>query len=146
MTKVGTQFDVRPTARVLVSAMKTPDGTILRSRHRHEFVTHIDKNGKYYMLDGGLDYCRCTVNGDEDFIVLTDEDAFEDVRLVFGRFSRGKMLDEKPRYVPLCDMTDDHLKAVIEYCETTRGAGTYLDLYKRELEYRTENSISVPEK
>ena len=36
------------------NAMRTPDGTIIRSRHRHDYVTHKDANGSEYMLDGGL--------------------------------------------------------------------------------------------
>ena len=27
---------------------------IIRSRHRHDYVTHTDANGKEYMVDGGV--------------------------------------------------------------------------------------------
>ena len=38
---------------ILSNRLKTPDGTILESLHRHDYVTHTDANGKEYMLDGG---------------------------------------------------------------------------------------------
>ena len=31
---------------ILNSRLRTPDGTILESGHRHDYVTHIDANGK----------------------------------------------------------------------------------------------------
>ena len=31
---------------ILNSRMRTPDGTILESKHRHDYVTHTDANGK----------------------------------------------------------------------------------------------------
>ena len=50
---------------ILSNRMRTPDGTILESKHRHDYVTHLDANGREYMLDGGLDYVRGSANGDE---------------------------------------------------------------------------------
>ena len=31
---------------ILNSRLRTPDGTILESEHRHDYVTHTDANGK----------------------------------------------------------------------------------------------------
>ena len=44
--------------KYLANRIRTPDGTILESMHRHDYVTYIDANGKEYMVDGGLDYLR----------------------------------------------------------------------------------------
>ena len=57
-----TPFDV-PTEeivekQIIYNAIKTPDGTIISSHHRHDFVTHKDKNGKTYGVDGGQSYLR----------------------------------------------------------------------------------------
>ena len=38
---------------LLLNQIKTPDGTILRSHSRHDYVTHVDANGHEYMVDGG---------------------------------------------------------------------------------------------
>lgn len=42
--------------KVLVSRIRTPDGTVLESRYTHDFVQHTDANGELYFLDGGPDY------------------------------------------------------------------------------------------
>ena len=44
--------------RLVSNKLRTPDGTILQSFHRHDYVTHIDANGEKYMVDGGLSYPR----------------------------------------------------------------------------------------
>jgi len=46
------------TKRILLNSIKTPDGTVLVSRHRHDFVTYKDKNGQSYAVDGGTDYLK----------------------------------------------------------------------------------------
>ena len=48
--------------KVLVSGMICPDGTVLYSRHRHDYKSHTDSNGEWYMIDGGLDYVKSSVN------------------------------------------------------------------------------------
>ena len=49
--------------QLLVNAIQTPDGTVLKSRGVHDFVDHTDKvSGEYYFTDGGLVYTRQTIN------------------------------------------------------------------------------------
>lgn len=59
--------------RILSNRMRTPDGTILESKHRHDYVTHLDANGNEYMLDGGLSYVRSSAYGDEEMLTVFDE-------------------------------------------------------------------------
>lgn len=132
--------------RCLFRSLTTPDGTELISHHRHDYVEHTDKiNGKNYMLDGGLDYCRSRGHGDCVYTELTDSDPFEVIREHFTRGSRGKNMNEELRWVKLSEMSDDHLEAVIIYCLEHR-ATHYLDIYEHEQEYRKEHNIVVPEK
>ena len=48
--------------KLIQNKWQTPDGTILISKHRHDYVEYTDKNGDYYMIDGGNDYVRKSVN------------------------------------------------------------------------------------
>ena len=61
-------------AKLIRSCLETPDGTILQSRSRHDYRQHLDANGKTYMLDGGLDYVRCSAHGDEVYMQEWDND------------------------------------------------------------------------
>ena len=49
---------------IVLNRIKTPDETILISRHRHDYVTYTDANGETYMIDGGTDYLRRSVNSE----------------------------------------------------------------------------------
>ena len=121
---------------VLVSRWKTPDGFVLESKNRHDYVTHKDANGDVYMVDGGRDYVRHSVNNVpmEDVSVYSD-DPIEVVREHLVRYSmNGPVL--------LKDMTPEHLVACVRYNEE-RGLG--LDCvtiqYMRELVYRYEKGL-----
>jgi len=127
--------------RVLFRSLTTPDGTELISHHRHDYVTHVDKvNGRHYMLDGGLDYCRCSTDANGIFTVLTDSDDFETIRRHFTRGTRGKDGNEPLRWIPLAEMTNEHLEATIEYCFLHR-ATAYIDIYEEELKYRYDRGL-----
>jgi len=122
--------------QMVYSAIKTPDGTIIESLHRHDYNTHTDKNGKFYMIDGGLAYIRCTVNGDEEFITVYDDEPFEKVRRYFhwGRnFDKDMNRLPKTEWVKLCEITDDHLLAL---CDYDRAAGWCIVLFNKERKYR----------
>ena len=125
--------------KLLLNRWKTPDGTILTSYHRHDFVSHLDANGDTYFVDGGSDYIRLSVNAIpmEDMCVYTDSD-YELIRSTIcrGTFDEtGLMI-----WIPLKDMTDEHLRNCIEYNRERKPEGEEDDehtkLYVRELEYR----------
>lgn len=56
-------------ARIILNAIETPDGTVLISSHRHDYRDHTDANGSYYAVDGGRDYLRRT--GPDDYTELS---------------------------------------------------------------------------
>lgn len=119
--------------QVVLNSVKTPDGTILTSHHRHDFVSHVDANGQTYINDGGTSYLRRSLNTipAEDLTVYADDD-FELVRISAERGSRGVNGDEPLRYIKICDMSDNHLKSVLAY----GGSPWHLDIIKKEIEYR----------
>ena len=124
---------------IVYNAIKTPDGTLLESKFTHEFVEHLDSNGKIYMIDGGLDYIRRSVNGDEEILTVTLDDPHKKVRefLIWG--THGKNGDQPLSYIKLKDMSIDHIKNCLKL------SGIYpqiIEAFKNELDYR--KNISTP--
>jgi len=97
---------------LLVNKWKCKDGTILQSRHRHDYCTHTDSNGEHYMLDGGLEYFRHSGNL-EPMCVYTN-DSHEKIRDNFEWGSYGKNGEEELHYILLKDLTDEHISAILK--------------------------------
>lgn len=122
---------------LIYNAIQTPDGTILHSKHRHDYVSHLDTNGEVYVNDGGNDYIRRSVNIIEALdISLYDDAPFEVIREYITRGGRGKNMDEPLKYVLLKDIDDEWLQAIIDYEELYRLCNTQLNYYRQEQEYR----------
>jgi len=124
--------------KILSSQLKTPDGTILESFHRHDYVTHKDSNGKEYMLDGGCAYIRRSINGDEELLTVTTDDSHSVIREAVTWGTYGKNGDEDFRRVKIADMDDDHLQACLDTQKDTMRPAKY-KVMQDELEYRNEN-------
>ena len=119
------------------NALKTPDGTIIESRHRHDFVTHIDKNGKEYMVDGGLDYIRRSRNGDEEDMCVTTEDSFEKVRHVCSWGTYGINGDQPLQYKAIAEMDTAHIEAVLQTVKHIRPM--IKTIMQNELKFRQQH-------
>jgi hypothetical protein len=119
--------------QIVANRLRTPSGKILRSYHRHDYVTHIE-GGKTYMVDGGLDYLRRSVIGED--CSIHDDDPFNVVRkyLVWGTY--GKNGDQPLTQIALCDMETDHILAVLENCHVAHWRE---ELMRHELADREEN-------
>ena len=107
--------DIRPI--IIRNAIMTPDGTYLRSFHVHDYKEHFDTVSKEtYIIDGGNQYLRRSVNGwvAED-LTVTMQDKFTLIRYAFVWKSYGKNYEHLPEgiYIALCDMTDDHIEAIL---------------------------------
>jgi len=107
---------------------------VLYSRSRHDYKTHLDANGKTYMIDGGLDYVRCSANGDEIHHCVWDDDPFDKVRKAVEWGTYGINGDQPLRWVRLCDMETDHINAVLKNVPSI--GDSYARAFRLELELR----------
>ena len=121
--------------QLVVNKIRTPDGTILWSRHRHDYVTHLDENGEEYMLDGGTDYVRTSVNevSAESLAVYTDDD-HSVIRERFMWGTRGLTGDSPLIWKPLKDLEIDHINAILK--TQTHIPDWVRTIFENELEYR----------
>jgi len=126
---------------LLVNMIRTPDGTILESRCRWDYSSHLDaKTGEEYMVDGGLDYTRRNVNevkAEELSLYTTDPHELVRTRFTWGTY--GKRGDSPMHYVALEDMSDLHIEAVLDGL----AHGRIEDTLKRELKYRKDSELTV---
>ena len=77
--------------RLLANRWQTPDGKILWSKHRHEFQDHTDKNGIYYYIDGGGEYCRGSLTKMKNLCVY-DDGTFKTQREIYQALLDGKKI------------------------------------------------------
>jgi hypothetical protein len=130
--------------QIIANAIMCPDGTYLRSYHRHDYKEHLDKfTGEVYIVDGGYDYLRRSINttpATSMDVYLSDP--FKAIREAFVWKSYGKNGEHIPHgiYISLQDMTDEHLNAILD--TQTQIKGNYVeDLIKQELAYRKEDYV-----
>ncbi len=118
------------------NAMQTPDGTIIESKFRHDYVTHDDQNGEMYMVDGGRDYFRRTLNKipAEDLSVESKDDDHEFNRKHFLWGTYGKNGGHVLKQVTLESMDLEHINAILDgrqpLTQDTRK------IFEEELKYR----------
>lgn len=100
--------------QIILNSLRTPDGTVITSRYRHDYVTHEDANGGFYMVDGGFDYLRRSMNGDEVDLsqVLTEDHEHNRTYLQWG--TRGPLGYDPLKYVPIYQLDTDHIEAILE--------------------------------
>jgi len=92
------------------------------------------------MVDGGLSYGRYGAKDLDKLIVYNyyADDPFDLVRCYATRGSRGKDGKQPLKWIPLKDMDDDYLEAVLEY----GGADWHLELIRKEIKYREHERSS----
>jgi hypothetical protein len=120
-------------------------GDILVSHSTHDFMWC--KCGAV-AVDGGRDYLRRVGNRENYTELSLDSTApFEKIREVYTRGSYGKNGDEPLKWIPLCEMTDEHLNACIDYNVNSVSTFSFANfIYLRELDYRKENNLHIYEK
>lgn len=101
---------------IIQNAMKCLNcGTIINSRHRHDYTTCNCENS--IMVDGGHEYIRCsygTIPNMFEDLTLNDTSPLKEKvdKMVWGTY--GKNGDEPLKWVKLNECTTDHLSAILE--------------------------------
>ena len=142
--------------RLIANRWRTPDGTLLWSKHTHDFVSHKDKIAEDdYFVDGGNDYIRMSANGIPliNECVYADDD-FEKVREfeLRGTFATDSDNGNVVRaWIAINRMSDAHLcNCIIDRVDNfddvdilTSYIDTHTLLYMKELLYRYEKGVSI---
>lgn len=131
----------------LTNKHRTPNGTILECKHKHDIQFHTDTvSGEQYMIDGLGWYIRTSINKvPMKNLCVTTDDPFELQREAFKWKSYGKNR-EYPEgiYLKLKDMTDEHIENILD--DQYHIKGTYVEeLFLKEQEYRKIVGISIKE-
>lgn len=133
-------FDsTEPKPIILKNAIRTPDGTILVSKHRHDYQSHYDAVSKeMYFVDGGNEYLRRSSNKvPAEDLAVTTADPFIRQREAFEwsswtRDAAGKLQKVNRK---LMDLTDDHITAILK--TQAHIYGTFVQtLMEQEMKFR----------
>ena len=118
----------------MLNRIKTPDGTILTSYNRHDYLTHKDAITKeVLMVDGGNDYARRHVGTYEELSVY-DDGTHITRRSALHWGTRGKDNKQPLTYKPIKDLDSDHIEAILR--TQTQISEFYKEVFKEELKYR----------
>jgi hypothetical protein len=124
----------------LLNSIKTPDGTILVSKNIHDYVSHIDKNGQYYAVDGGEAYLKRGFDKvDYEELSIKDDGEFETRRkyLHWGKnYDKDMNRLDRTIWQTIDKLDTGHIEAIIDggFCKDE----IYLDTFKKELELRNK--------
>ena len=123
--------------KLVLNRIRTPDGTVLTSRHVHDYKCYKDtKSLEIYTNDGGVEYLRRSVNvvPYED-ISLYSDDPFEIIRENITRGTYGRNGDEELHYKPISNMSTNHINAILSQIKLAE----YMEeLFQKELFHRNE--------
>lgn len=121
-------------SRILLNRIKTPDGTILTSYNRHNYVEYKDTLTKeVLMVDGGTDYLRRNVGTYEELSVY-DDGSHITRRSAVHWGTRGKDGKQPLVYKLLKDLDSDHIEAILK--TQHQISDFYREIFMEELKYR----------
>ena len=118
---------------LIYNAIRTTDGTILESRSVHDFVGHTDANGKFYAVDGGLEYLKRCGDMDYEELSLTLEDDFSKIRDTLQWGTTGKSRNQPLKKVKIKNLDTKHILSILDL----RYLGSkFRIVLEKELEFR----------
>lgn len=118
--------------RLIANIWRTPNGTILQSKHRHDFV--MDEDGNF--LDGGIEYSRLGGSKSKDWenLCVYSNDPHEKKREAFFWGSKGPNGDKPIEWLLLKDLETSHIEAILD---TQRFIPEHIrDMFVDEIEFR----------
>jgi hypothetical protein len=120
--------------RILLNRIQTPDGSILTSYNRHDYVEYRDRLTKeVLMVDGGTDYLRRNIGTYEELSVY-DDGTHLTRRSAIHWGTRGKDGRQPLVYKPIKDLDSDHIEAILK--TQHQISDFYREILKDELKYR----------
>lgn len=120
--------------KLIKNSIMTPDQTVLTSRHRHDYQSHLDKNKELYINDGGINYIKRSINKESyTDLSLYSDSPFEKLREGIEWGSRGKNGNEELHYKSISNMSSNHIKAILSQI---RLADYMKEIFEKELEFR----------
>ena len=122
---------------LIANALRTPDGTVLESKSRHDYKEYVDANGKTYMIDGGLDYHRRSANGDEENMCMYDDEPHETQVQVLTWGTYGINGDQPLQYKTIAEMDTAHIEAVLQTVKHIRPM--IKTIMQNELKFRQQH-------
>ena len=128
--------------RLLYNAICTPDGTVLHSKHRHDFIKYKDKNGYVYMNDGGNEYKRRGADKfDYEDISVCDDGKHKTRRkyLYWGKnYDENMKLLPKTEWISIENISTEHITAIISGGYVDNNS-FYKEVFTKELKFRKKN-------
>jgi len=122
---------------IILNRIKTPDGTVLTSWHRHDYKVYTDEvSGENYMVDGGLSYLRRNVNAvPAEELTVYDDVPHAELREAFHWGTRGVDGKQPLTWVPLKSLLIDHIKEILR-TQRQLDSSRVKRYFERELVYR----------
>ncbi len=124
-----------PNRKIILNRIRTPDGTIMTSKSRHDYRTYKDKNGLTYMVDGGNAYLRRNVHFEapyEEASLYTDDDhAVLRKEITWGR----READGSTSPIAIKNMSRAHINNI----RNDGYSGMYVALMQAEIVWRDDH-------
>ena len=123
--------------KLIKNSIRTPDGTVLTSRHRHDYQSHKDtKSNEIYINDGGTSYIRRSINEvPYEDLSLYSTDSFEKLREGIEWGNYGKNGDEPLQYKSISNMSSNHINSILSQLKLAE----YMEeLFQKEISFRSE--------
>lgn len=101
--------------KIVFNRIRTPDGTLLTSTHRHDFVAYLDANGCKYVVDGGLDYLRRSYPSDfpPDELSIYSDASFDVIRESVA-WNIESASDHSPHWVAIEQLDTKYIRQILD--------------------------------